>query len=129
MEGRQPETISEEEEAQLLLNAATAQYIKMYSDPAFDRSQTKSGMWAGEQEQRDQIASLSEKVKLASEVAKLKSEAEGIAKEAVSYLGEDSTKLSVQIGNEIDVLLGITTRNFWRVVNQIQCEERNYHGK
>ena len=23
----------------------------------------------------------------------------------------------------------ITTRNFWRVVNQIQCEERNYHGK
>ena len=98
------ETITEEEEAQLLLNAATAQYIKMYSDPAFDRSQTKSGMWAGEQEQRDQIASLSEKVKLASEVAKLKSEAEGIAKEAVSYLGEDSTKLSVQIGNEIDVL-------------------------
>ena len=98
------ETITEEEEALLLLNAATAQYIKMYSDPAFDRSQTKSGMWAGEQEQRDQIASLSEKVKLSQDVAKLKSEAEGIAKEAVSYLGEDSTKLSVQIGNEIDVL-------------------------
>ena len=30
---------------------------------------------------------------------------------------------------ELPIVYGITTRNFWRVVNQIQCEERNYHGK
>ena len=98
------EEISEEEENQLLLNAATAAYIKMYSDPAFDRAQTKSGMWAGEQEQRDQIASFSEKAKMYQEVAKLKTDAEKIAGEAVKYLGEDSTKLSDQIGSEIEIL-------------------------
>ena len=98
------EEISEEEENQLLLNAATAAYIKMYSDPAFDRAQTKSGMWAGEQEQRDQIAELSAKAKMQQEVAKLKTDAEKIAEEASKYLGEDSTKLSEQIGNEITVL-------------------------
>ncbi len=98
------EVISEEEENQLLLNAATAAYIKMYSDPAFDRSQTKSGMWAGEQEQRNQIASYSEKAKMFQEVAKLKTESEKIAEEASKYLGEDGTKLSDQIGNEIQLL-------------------------
>lgn len=98
------EQISEEEEAQLLLNAATSEYIKMYSDPAFARSQTKSGMWAGEQEQRDQIAKLSEKVKISQDVAKLKTEAEKVAEEAVSFLGEESTSLSEQIVNEISIL-------------------------
>lgn len=99
------EVISEEEENQLLLNAATAAYIKMYSDPAFDRSQTKSGMWAGEQEQRNQIATFSEKAKMYQEVAKLKVESEKIAEEAAKYLGgEDGTKLSDQIGNEISLL-------------------------
>ncbi len=98
------EVISEEEENQLLLNAATAAYIKMYSDPAFDRSQTKSGMWAGEQEQRNQIASYSDKAKMYQEVAKLKTESEKIAEEASKFLGEDGTKLSDQIGNEIQLL-------------------------
>lgn len=99
------EVISEEEENQLLLNAATAAYIKMYSDPAFDRSQTKSGMWAGEQEQRDYIAQLSDKAKLTAEVSKLKAEAEGIAKEAASYLGADkNTSVSEQISAEITLL-------------------------
>lgn len=99
------EVISEEEENQLLLNAATAAYIKMYSDPAFDRSQTKSGMWAGEQEQRDYIAQLSDKAKLTAEVSKLKAQAEGIAKEAASYLGADkNTSVSEQISAEITLL-------------------------
>ena len=98
------EEISEEEESQLLLNAATAAYIKMYSDPAFDRSQTKSGMWAGEQEQRDYIATLASRAKMTQEVAKLKADAEKIAKEATSYLGGDGSSLSEQIGAEIDAL-------------------------
>jgi len=99
------EEISEEEENQLLLNAATAAYIKMYTDPAFDRSQTKSGMWAGEQEQRDYIAELSGKAKLTAEVAKLKAEAEKIAGEATSYLGgENGASISEQIGAEINIL-------------------------
>ncbi|MCR4949287.1 MAG: hypothetical protein K6A15_09045 [Treponema sp.] len=98
------ERISEEEEAQLLLNAATSEYIKMYSDPAFDRSQTKSGMWAGEQEQRDQITQLSEKVKLSKDVAELKKEADKVAGDAVSFLGEESQSLSQQIKNEISIL-------------------------
>jgi len=99
------EVISEEEENQLLLNAATAAYIKMYSDPAFDRSQTKSGMWAGEQEQRDYIAQLSDKAKLTAEVSKLKAQAEAIAKEAASYLGADkNTSVSEQISAEITLL-------------------------
>ena len=98
------EEISEEEENQLLLNAATAAYIKMYSDPAFDRSQTKSGMWAGEQEQRDYIATLASKAKMSEEVAKLRTDAEKIAKEATSYLGGDESSLSEQIGAEISLL-------------------------
>ena len=98
------EVISEEEENQLLLNAATAAYIKMYSDPAFDRSLTKSGMWAGEQEQRDYIATLASRAKMTQEVAKLKADAEKIAKEATSYLGGDGSSLSEQIGAEIDAL-------------------------
>jgi hypothetical protein len=98
------EEISEEEENQLLLNAATAAYIKMYSDSAFDRSQTKSGMWAGEQEQRDYIATLASRAKMTQEVANLKADAEKIAKEATSYLGGDGASLSEQIGAEIDAL-------------------------
>lgn len=98
------EVISEEEENQLLLNAATAAYIKMYSDPAFDRSQTKSGMWAGEQEQRDYIAGLAERAKAANEIAKLKTDADKIKEEAEKTLGGKDTSLSVQIGLEIDAL-------------------------
>lgn len=64
------ETISEEEEAQLMLNAATQAYINMYSDPAFDRSQTKTGMWEGEQEQLDQIAEYAEKAKVITDETK-----------------------------------------------------------
>ena len=64
------ETITEEEEAQLMLNAATQAYINMYSDPAFDRSQTKSGMWEGEQEQLDQIAEYVEKAKVITDKTK-----------------------------------------------------------
>lgn len=49
------EAITEEQEAQILLNAATQAYINMYSDPVFERSQTKTGVWAGEAEQLEQI--------------------------------------------------------------------------
>ena len=44
------EEISAEAEAQELLNVATSHYIAMYSDAAFDRSQTKTGIWEGEKE-------------------------------------------------------------------------------
>lgn len=98
------EEISEEEENQLLLNAATAAYIKMYSDAAFDRSQTKSGMWAGEQEQRDYIAGLAERAKASTEIAKLKTDADKIKEEAQKVLGGKDTSLSAQIGLEIDAL-------------------------
>ena len=98
------EEISEEEENQLLLNAATAAYIKMYSDPAFDRSLTKSGMWAGEQEQRDYIASLSERAKASTEIAKLKQDADKIKEEAQKTLFGKDTSLSEQIGLEINAL-------------------------
>ena len=98
------EEISDEEEAQLLLNAATSAYIKMYSDPAFDRSQTKSGMWAGEQEQRDYIAGLSERVKATTEITKLKAEADKIKAEAENALGGKDSSLSSQIALEIDAL-------------------------
>ena len=98
------EEISEEEENQLLLNAATAAYIKMYSDAAFDRSQTKSGMWAGEQEQRDYIAGLAERAKASTELAKLKTDADKIKEEAQKVLGGKDTSLSAQIGLEIDAL-------------------------
>ena len=49
------EEISEETEAQLLLNAATQAYINMYSDPAFNRALTKTGVWEGEEAQLKQI--------------------------------------------------------------------------
>ena len=98
------EEISEEEENQLLLNAATAAYIKMYSDAAFDRSQTKSGMWAGEQEQRDYIAGLAERAKASTEIAKLKTDADKIKEEAQKVLGGKDTSLSAQIGLEINAL-------------------------
>lgn len=98
------EEVSEEEENQLLLNAATAAYIKMYSDPAFDRSLTKSGMWAGEQEQRDYIASLSERAKASTEIAKLKQDADKIKEEAQKTLFGKDTSLSEQIGLEINAL-------------------------
>ena len=64
------ETITEEEEAQLMLNAATQAYINMYSDPVFDRSQTKTGIWDGEQEQLDQIAQYAEKAKTVTDKSK-----------------------------------------------------------
>ena len=76
----------------------------MYSDPAFDRSQTKSGMWAGEQEQRDYIAQLADKAKVSAEIAKLKADSDSIAKEAASFLGSDKGSLSDQIAAEISVL-------------------------
>lgn len=98
------EEISEEEENQLLLNAATAAYIKMYSDPAFDRSQTKSGMWAGEQEQRDYISALANKAKLNEEVTKLKNEADKIKSEAEASLGGKGSTMSEQIALEIAAL-------------------------
>lgn len=64
------ETITEEEEAQLMLNAATQAYINMYSAPAFDPSQTKTGMWEGQQDQIDQIAEYAEKAKVLTDDAK-----------------------------------------------------------
>lgn len=99
------EAVSEEEENQLLLNAAMAAYIKMYSDPAFDRSQTKTGMWEGEQEQRNYIQTLAEKAKVAVEIEDLKKEADKILSEAAKYVSEDSdTKLSDGIKAEIETL-------------------------
>lgn len=55
------EKISEEAEAQELLNVATAAYIKMYSDPAFDTKLSKTGTWSGQKEQQNQIKGWADK--------------------------------------------------------------------
>ena len=62
------EEISEEAEAQTLLNAATQAYINMYSDPAFDRSLTSTGIWAGEEAQLAQIEKWAEQAKITEDV-------------------------------------------------------------
>ena len=99
------EAVSEEEENQLLLNAAMSAYIKMYSDPAFDRSQTKSGMWEGEQEQRNYIQALAEKAKISVEIEELKKQSDSILEDAQEFISKDSdTKLSDSIKAEIDDL-------------------------
>ena len=64
------EEISEEAEAQTLLNAATQAYINMYSDPAFDRALTETGMWAGETQQLAQIQQWAEQAKETEDVWK-----------------------------------------------------------
>lgn len=99
------EAVSEEEENQLLLNAAMSAYIKMYSDPAFDRSQTKTGMWEGEQEQRNYIQALADKAKVAVEIEDLKKKSDEILAEATKYVSKDSdVKLSDSIKTEIESL-------------------------
>lgn len=99
------EEISEEQENQQLLNAAMSAYIKMYSDPAFDRSQTKTGMWEGEQEQRDYIQTLAEKAKVAVDIEELKKQSDSILEDAQKFISKDSdTKLSDSIKAEIDSL-------------------------
>ena len=99
------EAVSEEEENQLLLNAAMSAYIKMYSDPTFDRSQTKTGMWEGEQEQRNYIQALADKAKVAVEIEDLKKKSDEILAEATKYVSKDSdVKLSDSIKTEIESL-------------------------
>ena len=49
------EEIDAETEAQIMLNAATQAYINMYSNAAFNRSLTKTGIWEGEEAQLQQI--------------------------------------------------------------------------
>ena len=98
------ETISEEEEAQLMLNTATQAYINMYSDPAFERSQTKTGMWEGEQEQLDQMQGWADKSKDLETVAEAKKNVEELVSEINKYLGEDGGKLSDRIQDEISAL-------------------------
>ena len=68
------EEITAEAEAQELLNVATSHYIAMYSDAAFDRSQTKTGIWEGEAEHLAFIEELAAKIPV--EVEKTKSHVE-----------------------------------------------------
>jgi len=56
------EEINEETEAQIMLNAATQAYINMYSDAAFNRALTKTGVWEGEEAQLKQIENWAEMV-------------------------------------------------------------------
>ena len=71
------EKITAEQEAQELLNVATAHYISMYSDAAFDRSQTKTGMWEGEAAHIQFIEELAAKIPVEEEaVEKSKSHVE-----------------------------------------------------
>ena len=65
------EVITEQAEAQELLNVATKHYVDMYSDPAFDRSQTKTGMWEGEQAHLDYIEELAAKANVEQEVVEV----------------------------------------------------------
>ena len=56
------EEITAEAEAQELLNVAVSHYISMYSDAAFDRSQTKTGIWEGEAEHLKYIEDLAAQI-------------------------------------------------------------------
>ena len=99
------ETITEEEEAQQLLNAATQAYINMYSDPAFDRSKTKTGTWAGEAEQLAQIQEFAKKAGKVAGFDEMKKEVEEVIKEANESLKSSTeTLLSDRIGQEIKAL-------------------------
>ena len=71
------EVITAEAEAQELLNVATSHYIAMYSDAAFDRSQTTTGMWEGETEHLKFIEELAAQIpQEAQNVEKTKSHVE-----------------------------------------------------
>lgn len=71
------EEITAEAEAQELLNVATSHYISMYSDAAFDRSQTKTGMWEGEAEHLEYIQELAAQIPVEEQaVEKTKSHVE-----------------------------------------------------
>ena len=63
------EEINEETEAQIMLNAATQAYINMYSDAAFNRALTKTGVWEGEEAQLKQIENWAEMVHKEEELA------------------------------------------------------------
>ena len=63
------EKINEETEAQIMLNAATQAYINMYSDAAFNRALTKTGVWEGEEAQLKQIENWAEMVHKEEELA------------------------------------------------------------
>jgi len=62
------EEITAEAEAQELLNVATSHYIAMYSDAAFDRSQTKTGIWEGEAEHLAFIEELAAQIPVEEQV-------------------------------------------------------------
>ena len=71
------EEITQEAEAQELLNVAVSHYISMYSDAAFDRSQTKTGMWEGEAEHLEYIKELADQIPVEEQaVEKTKSHVE-----------------------------------------------------
>lgn len=63
------EEINEETEAQIMLNAATQAYINMYSDAAFNRALTKTGVWEGEEAQLKQIENWAEMIHKEEELA------------------------------------------------------------
>ena len=63
------EEINEETEAQIMLNAATQAYVNMYSDAAFNRALTKTGVWEGEEAQLKQIENWAEMVHKEEELA------------------------------------------------------------
>lgn len=96
------EKITEEEEAQLLLNAATQAYIKMYSDPAFDRSQTKTGVWDGEEDHKKQISQWASKL----DGSVLQENVNNLKNQIKEFLSEEENKtlLSETIGLEINAL-------------------------
>lgn len=84
------EEISQEKEAQELMNAAISAYVSMYKDPAFDRSKTSTGMWEGEQAQRDEIQAWGDMIKAAEEYSdKLKEIAKLSETEDINKLWEN----------------------------------------
>ncbi len=90
------EEISEEAEAQELLNIATAAYIKMYSDPAFDTKLSKTGIWSGQKEQQGQIKGWADK-------SNVSEEAENHVQELFNKLHPEVAKLTQEIV-ELDAL-------------------------
>lgn len=96
------EEISEEAEAQELLNVATAAYIKMYSDPAFDTKLSKTGTWSGQKEQQEQIKGWADKSNSTEEGA-------NHIQELMNSLHPEVAKLTAEI-TELDKLAALAVK-------------------
>lgn len=99
-------SISEEEEAQQMLNTAIDAYVKMMGSPEFKGNK---GNYAHEVEAREAIKNWAEAVaeaeKAKNKIKDLKSDSDNLIKDALSYLNKNADKaLTASIDEEIAAL-------------------------